>query len=305
MSVPADLDVPNGPRSSIICLESMVDLFPSGRQSMNVPRRIIGFLAVLIGVAGTALAVLGVYHTWRLHSRLRTQMPSALQHADVVVRSVQQQGQATNALLETTRLHLTSIREPISQLALQNQLDNAAILQTVDQQLLNRLESVEHFSLSMQNSIRGMSSALLILDSMPFLTGRPRRNRDEMGQWKTVAVSLTDTADLLGQVNHTLSSIRTGQNVSPQQLNQLADALNRIDGRLEEVQTHIARFNELVEGSSSQLDLLEGRIPQWLERSAIVMTAFFVCFGSSQLGLAWMGFGGMTRASDPKVRELR
>jgi len=257
---------------------------------IKLARRLGGILAGLVGLAGIAFAILAIYETWLTVKRLEAEVPNAFQQVETIVQSVHQQGQTTNALLSTTRQHLTAIRVPIQELASRNQtLSNADILATLDESILRRMENVEHFSLSMQNSMRSMSNALLILDSLHFLSaGEPKTQRPN--QWKDLAASLSESADLLEEASRSVARLRSGKDVDSQQMAQLADVLRQIDEHVELVQENIRQFSSAVEHTDQTLNTVKETAPAWIQRVAIVLTVFFTCFGFSQISLILHGW---------------
>jgi uncharacterized phage infection (PIP) family protein YhgE len=257
----------------------------------TLAKRFGGIVASIVGLAGIALAGLAIYEIWLTVERLYVEVPRGLDEVDQIVQSIHQQGQSTDALLETTRQHLVAIKIPVQQLASRNQrLSNADILSTLDEAILRRMENIEHFSLSMQNSMRSMSNALLILDSLPFLAQSPAPQTKSPNQWKELAASLAQSADLLEEASRSVSRIRSGQDVAPQQMAQLAEVLDQIDVHLHKVQENIRQFSYTVEQTDRTIGTVKAIAPIWIERGAIVLTVFFVCFGFSQISLLVHGW---------------
>jgi uncharacterized phage infection (PIP) family protein YhgE len=254
-------------------------------------RRLGGIVAALVGLAGVAFAIIAVYETWGTVKRLKVEVPNAFNQLDAVVQSVHQQGQATTTLLDTTRQHLAALRTPIQQLANRNQrLTNADILATLDETILSRMESVEHFSLSIQSSMRSMSNALLILDSLPFLGAVSPSRNPRPNQWRDLAASLSETADLLEEASRSVARLRSGQNVAPQQMDQLASVLKQIDDHLQVVQENVRQFSNAVEQTDQTLTTVKEAAPVWIQRIAITVTVFFTCFGFSQISVILHGW---------------
>ena len=233
----------------------------------RVARRFGGLLASIVGLAGMAFAIIAIYETWLTVERLRVVVPNAIDQADAIVQSIQQQGQATSELLVTTRQHLTSLAVPIQELASRNRrLSNADILATLDETILRRMENVEHFSLSMQNSMRSMSNALLIFSLAAFSESGASSPNPNPDRWKELAASLSKSADLLEEASRSVSRIRSGQDVPPQQMDQLAQVLAQIDDHLQRVQVHIEQFSQTVDRTNIALNSVKEIAPAWIQR---------------------------------------
>jgi len=258
---------------------------------IKLARRFGGLLAALVGIAGMAFAIIAIYETWLTVKRLEIEVPNAFNQVETIVQSVHQQGQATNALLDTTRQHLTALRVPIQELASRNRrLSNAEILGALDESILRRMENVEHFSLSMQNSMRSMSNALLILDSLHVLDGPVASKSQRPNQWKDLAASLSESADLLEEASRSVARLRSGKDVGPEQMAQLASVLTQINEHVELVQDNIRQFSNAVEQTDKTLNSVKEVAPDWIQRVAIVLTVFFTCFGFSQISLILHGW---------------
>jgi uncharacterized phage infection (PIP) family protein YhgE len=152
------------------------------------------------------------------------------------------------------------------------------------------MENVEHFSLSMQNSMRSMSNALLILDSLHFLNVPPASQNQRPNQWKDFAGSLSQSADLLEEASRSVARLRSGKDVDSQQMAQLANVLTQIDEHLLQVQENIQQFSNAVEQTDKTLTEMKEIAPGWIQRVAIIVTVFFTCFGFSQISLILHGW---------------
>lgn len=259
----------------------------------NFIKRIAGLVAAAVGATGAVLSVLAIVQAWTIADRLSREIPEVLAHLEAIADSVREQGESTVSLLETARERVASISIAVEELSKKagERPTTASILEALEPDIEQRLESAEEVILAMQNSIRSMSSALLLLDSIPFFKPwiAPAEGQDE-SHLKTVATSLTETADLLGQATEAVTRVRSGQTISPQQLAQLQETLVRVDRGLGDVESEIRLFSGRVEQTGSQLTRLREEVPGWIHNSALIATGFFVCFGFSQLSLLLHGW---------------
>jgi methyl-accepting chemotaxis protein len=265
--------------------------------------RIAGTVAVTVGLAGIVLSTAAVVQVWKTAGALEREIPQALANLEDIVNSVHQQGATTVALLGTAREHVAFIGTSVEDLSNRaRERPAVTILETLDEDIGWRLDNAEEFVLSMQISMRSMSSALLVLDSLPFFAPRLASTADpQQPQLRSVATSLTETADLLDQVSRAIERARSGQAIAPNQLVQLQETLRRVDDRLEAVQNEIGEFSQRVEQTGEKLAALRRDVPRWINSTALVATVFFVCFGFSQLSLVlhgcrWVSQPGSGRA---------
>ena len=255
--------------------------------------RIAGAAAVAVGLAGIVLSVLGVVYAWSTADQLRRVVPEQLGRLQTLVDSVHEQSEATGTLLQTARERVNAVSAAIEELSRRDEQQpaTASILQTLDEDIGQRLQHADEFVISMQGSMRSLSNALLLLDSLPFfsapvISAEEPRNR----HWKSVATNLTEAADLLDEVRRIVGRIRSGQKVSPQQLAQVQESLGRIDGQLDSVQSEIRGFSQRAQETSAELRALRAAVPRWINRTAVAVTVFFTCFGFSQISLLLHGW---------------
>lgn len=254
-------------------------------------KRACGVVTLLVGAVGVILAAAAIAQTWRMAEQMRQAAPEALGHLEAITRSVNQQGEATVALLATTRTRVNEIRSPIAELSSRTQqVTTDSILEIVDEGIIQRLENAEEFARSMQTSMRGMSSALALLESLPFFPTRSASGVRGESQWKAVADSLAEAADLLERISQMIARLRSGRTMSPEQLTQLRETLDGVDRELGEVQTEIHRFLKSVSATGAQVAALRRNVPAWINNTAVAVTVFFVCFGFSQLSLLVQGW---------------
>ena len=255
-------------------------------------KRACGFVALLVGLAGVALAAAAVVQIWRTERRLHVELPQAVEHLESALASVRQQSYSLVSLVDATRQHVDAVRLPLDQLAQRTdeELTAASVLEALDREAARRLEETEEFARSMQTSLRNMSNALLLLDSMPMFARSLAPERHKPGQWKALSKTLLETADLLDRFSRTMVRVRSGQTVSQKQIVQLQETLGGIDRRLTAVQSEIGRFAETVEHTAAQVGLWKEEVPFWVRVAAATATVFFVCFGFSQLSLLAHGW---------------
>ena len=260
--------------------------------------RILGAAAAAVGLVGIMLSVAAVIYAWNAADRLRRLLPEQLGRLQSLVESVQQQGDATGSLLQTARQRVNAVSAAIDELSRRNERHPAAesILQTLDDDIGQRLQNADEFVASMQGSMRSMSSALLLLDSLPFFSapvvaadGGPNR------RWTSVAADLTEAADRLDEVRRIVGRMRTGQTVSPQQLEQVQESLDQIDRQLKSAQSEIRGLSQRLEETGTELTGLRAAVPRWIDRTAVAVSVFFTCFGFSQISLLLHGWKLLTR----------
>lgn len=255
--------------------------------------RMAGLVTALVAAAGVVFSGLAVQQTWLAADQLSRDVPVVLEHLEAVVNSVHGQAEATVSLLDTALDRMQLIRDAAEELASRSsqRATTATLLETLEEDIGQRLEIAEQFVVSMQASLRSTSQALLVLDSLPFVSTRlaPSGSQRE-GQLSSVATSLVGVADLLEQVTTTITRIRSEQALAPGQLEQVRSTLDRVDRELHAVQREISAFSQRVDDTGAQLESLQASIPQWIAGCAVAVTIFLVCFGFSQLSLLLHAF---------------
>ncbi|RUL88694.1 hypothetical protein [Tautonia sociabilis] len=262
-------------------------------------RRILGAAAALIGASGAIFSGVAAVEAWRLADRLEREVPEAVGDMERVVSSVQDQADATLALIDAARDRVRFVSETVEELAsaADRRPEETSLLETLDPDIARRLEAAEAFILALQESLRGLHRALVMLDALPIL---PRRIAPAVGTpgdrpLITVAASLAEAADLLDEATRTLDRLRSGQALSPRQLDQFRDLLGEVDRTLGDTRNQIGSFFDRLDQAGSRLADLRSAAPRWIRRGATAATFLLICFGASQLNLLAHGWALMTR----------
>jgi uncharacterized phage infection (PIP) family protein YhgE len=254
-----------------------------------VIRRTIGLVAAMAGVVGVGLSVYCGIHTWLLADQLQRTTSEALVQVQSVVDTLHTQSETAVDLLGTTRERLDGIAVTLGDLSgrqVVQQQQARSLLQILDRDVISGLSRAEEFIRSMQANMSEASSALLLLDSIPFFaasmpTGVGRRE----GQLRSLAEGLAEISAMLDQLSQILSEIRAQSSISSSQLERLRSGLAQVDERMEHYEAEIRRFSDGVAGIQESLARFQERAPGQIQRTAVLVTVFFVCFGFSQISL--------------------
>ncbi len=263
-------------------------------------KRVVGLTAGVIGLVGVVFAVAAVCAIWRSTQRLERDLPGMLSQAAAVLESIDQQSKATVGLLDAARRRVGAIQEPLQELArpTPSGANAATLLETLDAQIGHRLIAAEQLTISMRDSMRSMTTALSLLDSLPFIRARLTSDARRPTQWQAVANSLTDAANQLDQVAQALTTIREGQTISPRQLEQLQEALAGVEAQLTTIRADIESFSDVIRDTRKQLEVIATQALRAIYWTAIVLTVFFVCFGASQISLILQGLRNLKRTAE-------
>jgi hypothetical protein len=254
-----------------------------------------------VGAAGVALSCSLVFQIRTTSERLEREVPRNLANVEQIAKSVREQGEATSKVLETTRERVGFLGESIARLSdrINDQDNTASLLVVIDEDIDGQLDNAKQFVLSMQNSMRNLGSTLMLFDSMSFLGHEgfsPPSQTDSAGQQnplRTVAVGLTQTADLLDQVTHAITKLQSGESISAFQLSQIHFTLKQVDNELFRIKSEVTAFSEEVGQTEAKFTDLKNRSPVWVRSISNTLVLFLFCFGFAQLmvsvyGLRWI-----------------
>ncbi|WP_169977555.1 hypothetical protein [Tautonia rosea] len=264
-----------------------------------------GAFAILIGALGTVFGIGAVVGSWTLADRLSREVPASIADLEQVVDLVRQQGDASLTLIDTVRDRVRFVGETVEELAGVAQRDPEAptLLEALDPDIEQRLEAAETFILALQDSLRSLNRALVLLDSVPFF---PRRSVSERSAdappLQNVASSLNEATTLLDEASRTLTRIRMGQALSLRQRAQFQELLAEVDFALSDVRNQIDTFFTSLDQASDRLGRVREGASVWIDRAAGVSTVFFVCFAASQFSLMLHGGALVSRAA--RVRSI-
>lgn len=265
--------------------------------------RALGAIAALVGVVGTAFSGAAVVGSWELAGRLGREVPDSVADLERVVASVERQGDATLGLIDAARDRVRFVGETVGELAGEDdrRADPRPLLEAIDPEIERRLESAEAFVVAMQESLRSLNRALAVLDAFPLLTRRPSPGAEPGADrpFGSVAASLAEAVDLLDEAILTLDRIRSGQALSPRQLDQFLALLDEVDLALGDVRGQIDTFFASLDQAGARLARIRAASTTWIDRGATLASVFFACFGASQLGLVGLGWVLMARRPPP------
>ncbi|MEW4571002.1 hypothetical protein AB1L88_24300 [Tautonia sp. JC769] len=266
--------------------------------------RLLKFLAgtsgVLIGALGTVFGIGAVVGSWTLADRLSREVPASIADLEQVVDLVRQQGDASLTLIDTVRDRVRFVGETVEELSGIAERDpgTPTLLEALDPDIEQRLEGAEAFILALQDSLRSLNRALVLLDSVPFFPRRGPSDRSaDAPPLRSVADSLNEATALLDEASRTLNRIRLGQALSPRQRAQFQDLLDDVDFALGDVRAQIDTFFASLDQASERLAGLRAASTVWIDRGAGVATVFFVCFAASQFSLLLHGCALVARSA--------
>lgn len=258
--------------------------------------RLGGLVALVAGMAGVAFSVWAGVEVWTTAERLRRDIPTTVGQIEGIVRSVEEQAETSADLLRSARGQLKAVGESVDRLTSPDQTEAAAsLLDRLNEDITKQLDAAGEFIVSLQNSMRGLGSALALADALPFFAPRTDPEVGQASQLRLVAQSLNETADLLEQVRLTLGRLRDGHGVPPQQLALLHDSLGRVNRELALAEREVRRFGGRVEWTGDALTRWKLSAPRQIDTTATAATVFLVCFGTSQISLLLHGLALLTR----------
>jgi len=257
-------------------------------------KRILGSIAAGIGITGTVLSVVIIWHVWRLADQWSREIPHALRHLESMMASIQEQGEASETLFANARERLETIDTTVAELSKQAEQgpSTGTILRNLDREIEQRLLLAEEFLVSMQAGLQNISNALLFLDSMPLISRRlstPSQRGGPERQLADVAKTLNETALMLDEATEIVMRLRSGQALPPGQVEQLRTVLQRVDDGLAEIQTEVRLFSESLERTQEQVNRFEQILGARLQTAAAGSTVLLVCFAATQIHLAVQG----------------
>lgn len=269
-----------------------------------------GALAVLVGAAGVILCVVIFVEIRPAANTLSREIPQNLGHAVQIAQSVRQQGEATTEILETTRERLVQLGNTIERLSerLAETETETTVLQALDADIDLQLSNAKQFVLSMQNSMRNLGSTLLLFDSISIFANQrvstPPGEQRADSPIRTVAVGLTETADLFDQVTSAIDKLQSGQSIRPAQLDNVQATLARVDRELIRINAEVKGFSTEVAVTEYKFTKLQEDAPVMVNHVFNLASLFLLCFGCSQLMLGLFGVHFIRQARSQMKREL-
>ena len=260
-----------------------------------------GMAALLVGAAGVALSCSLIFQIRETSDRLEREIPHNLANVERIAQSVRLQGEATSQVLETTRERVGFLGESIARLSdkISDRESATSVLVVIDEDIDTQLDNAKQFVLSMQNSMRNLGSTLMLFDSMSlfghegFSRPNPSDSTTPQNPLRTVAIGLTQTADLLDQVTHAITRLQSGESINAIQLSQIQFTLKQVDNELFRIKSEVTKFSEEVGQTEAKFTHLKTHSPIWIRSIANTLTLFLFCFGFAQLmvsvyGLRWL-----------------
>lgn len=250
---------------------------------MTTLKSLAGAVLILGGVLGIGLCCYVGAEISGNARQLKREIPATMEQIELVIGTVEDQGETVTDVLATTRSQLKNIQRSVEQLSSDSpDGEITSLLEEWDEEISRSLAEAEEFVQAIQTSLHSATSALLLAESIPLF--RPRRaNQDgEPGNLRNLAEHLTTIASMLEQINETLVDIRFNRNISNDQVRNLREVIRRLDKEVALVHKETESFTRRMKRLGKRLQHTRENSPRWIMNASTLSAAFLTCLALSQ-----------------------
>lgn len=255
-------------------------------------KRWFGALSIGVGLAGVVLSVFCAVMLWRFESVVSKR---AIEFADLALTVKQNadeyivQAESVLGNVQQKVGALKQYADTVSEDAAQNR-KGAPIIQRLDAELIRELREARSILTSIQSGSNSLNEALKQFESLasPMRMFKKPDKTDGESDLAALSRSLTEVSELIQQVINFVTRMEQ-QGITDEQAQKMKQAVTQLGEVLDRGRLRLTSLQESLQNASTKVLEKREQVPRWANRTAIVCTVFFVCFGFTQIHL--IGFG--------------
>jgi hypothetical protein len=255
-------------------------------------KRLCGLLAAMVGLTGIVLSALGALYVLRIGGWLDRNAQPRLAKVEETLAFLSAELQATQSNLDAIKVRLEEMHPDLEELARREGRGGVpdSLRQSLERSVIAPLQNTEDMMLSAEQTMRSLSNAALVLDSVPLFSlkrgGGPAGGERPL---KTVAGNLEESANSIRQMLQSLGNIRAGQNLSPEHAARPLKALTQLQSALGSVEGHVEEMSARFEEARANVAWTRQSADRWILYGRVIAMLVCVCFGFSQASLLLQG----------------
>ncbi len=259
-------------------------------------KRIIGFLALVLGVVGVVGCVGGMVGTWVVAEKLYVTSSKVLDGGKNALGAIKQNFEQADKAVGKVSLEarLAGVladrysKRPATRRKTQAELTDKQ--KALDAQFANAQEQAAKLSITAQT----IAAALDKMEGLPTPIGR---EITKVKTWVPATRSLADTSSTLRNASNKLDrlkkligELREGGEQAKQAAGSLATIAKEVSDDLESVQTKMRNFETKLGELDEEIETLQGEVPRWIFLGKMGVLVVLVWLALGQLCLVRCGW---------------
>lgn len=261
--------------------------------NMNI-RRQLGFLFVIVAVAGIIFSVISLVEIWSYEQVVTQTIVDNLALVDQALNATQDGLTVVNDVAETTKSDVTSLQTATHALALAihdmgSTFDSLSTLASKD--FPASISATQKSLKAAQSSALLIDNTLTVLTSIPFFspTSSYKPEVPLHTALADVSTSLDSLPASLATIDKSLDDGKANLAVVEVQLNRISDTTKEMNRALGNAQTTIAHYQAVTKEVKVRLETLRLAAPAWIKTIVWILSFILVWVLISQLGLGLQG----------------
>ncbi len=260
---------------------------------MKIRKRLVGLLAMLLGVVGVAACLAGLVGTWVVRARLDTTIAGIVERVDGVLSTLEERTGQANRRIGDTRDSARRLNERVQQRVAQWRdvpADEAPDLDEIERQLYSRIQLGRDWIGFVQSGVDLAEQFVEMLNSTSiFVQQESKTPRDVVAAVRGGRQEIQEAFELVEEVRTHLEGIRDHQDLDAN-ARQIESLSSRIDSSLKNVH----QFGKDLEAAIAQMGTdvanLGNRIRRQILIFAVIANLILVWLAVAQVSLAIHGW---------------
>lgn len=256
-------------------------------------RKLLGFLALLLGLVGFLASLAGVIGTWWLRTPATdTALETLAALHEALQTGGERLGQA-RAAVGTIHEAVEPAAKRVARLAVvagDTTPEEDKEIERQRNELLRKLDQLEGYVQMGQTVVDMLNRANKGVKKLPLLG---KRADSAITQAQDANSTLSELSEFLKSLGATLNTIRTDKKVRQEMAEKAGAIATEIETRLKRLEERIRGAEEEINAAKTEVAEARAELPTWSLWAAIALSVFLVWFGLGQwallcTGLRWL-----------------
>ncbi len=253
--------------------------------------RVIGFVALGLGVVGVAACLVGVITIWAARPSVLRKSIDVLDAADGGLEAVEDKAARADELIERVRRGVEPISSRIREVSnrAERTPEEEKELRRMEEELMERLHQVDAIAQSVETAATILSQSTRRIESLRV------RNAGEQGSFEK-ADTLDALVKKLGSLREKLARLRDDESERKEMASAMTDITLEVTNNLEAIDSAIDQVRQEALEWRKKVGELRANVADWTKWAVVLGSVVLVWAGLGQFALAHWGWR-LTRSS--------
>jgi len=270
-------------------------------------KRVLGILALLLGIAGVAACIAGIASVWNIRSRVDDAVARISVRVDDVLARVEGRTQQVTEYIDGARNSARELNQRVQRRVSQLRdvpLEEAAGIDELERQLYARIQLAVDWIGFIQSTMDLVEQLVQVVESASlFARQESRTMADLIAAIRNGKQEIQQTSNLVEDVKTSLAEIRAHSNID-ENARRMSTLSSMIDTSLRKTRGYAEGFQAAVGKARTDFAVFATRVRRKMTIAAVLLTVILVWIAVGQSSLAVHGWRalGAARQADPLQR---